>query len=136
MAEAEEPNQIVDQQRGLLRRCFGWLFSLEQFHLKVLSGTAAGVSVILVLAAAFLWVTLRNHYQDGRRGRTIDIMRQSNLVENDIAALETEHRGFLLTGKPSYLSGFDERKDAVRKDIQQLIALLTGNTEQHDLVVK
>jgi PAS domain S-box-containing protein len=136
MAEAEEPNQIVNEQRSLLRRCFGWLFSLEQFHLKVLSGTAAGVSVILVLAAAFLWVTLRNHYQDGRRGRTIDIMRQSNLVENDIAALETEHRGFLLTGKPSYLSGFDERKDAVRKDIQQLIALLTGNTEQHDLVVK
>ena len=136
MAEAEEPKQIVNQRRGLLRRCFGWLFSQEHFHLKVLSGTAAGVSVILVLAAAFLWVTLRNHYEDGRRALTIEIMRQSNLVENDIAALETEHRGFLLTGKPSYLSGFEERKDSIRKDTQRLIVLLIGNPEQHKLVIK
>ena len=49
MAEAELPIQAFREQRGLLRRSVDWLFSQRHFHLKVLSGTAAGVTVILTL---------------------------------------------------------------------------------------
>ena len=54
MAEAELPIQPFREQRGLLRRSVDWLFSQRHFHLKVLSGTAAGVAVILALAAGAL----------------------------------------------------------------------------------
>src|ERR1700741_1740420 len=110
MAEAELPIQALQDQRGLLRRSVDWLLSQRHFHLKVISGTAAGVTVILTLAAVFLWITLRDHYQDAARAHTIDVMRLSSLIENDIASLETAHRGFLLAGTADYLASFEKRK--------------------------
>src|SRR5437867_931378 len=80
---------------AVLRRCVAWLFSQRHFHLKLLSGTAAGVLVIILLAGIFLYVTLRNHHQEVLRSHTIDVMRLSSLIENDIASLESGHRGFL-----------------------------------------
>src|SRR4051794_5006540 len=89
---------------GLFRRAVSWLFSQRHFHLKLLSGTAAGVVVIFLLAGIFLYVTLRNHYQETLRAHTIEVIRVSSFIENDIAALETGHRGFLLTGDQSYVA--------------------------------
>ena len=73
-----------------------WLFSQRHFHFKLLSGTAAGVTVIVLLAGIFLYVTVRNHHQETLRAHTIEVMRLSSLIENDIAALETSHRGFFI----------------------------------------
>ncbi len=136
MAEAELPIQPFREQRGLLRRSVDWLFSQRHFHLKVLSGTAAGVTVILALAAVFLWITLRDHYQDAARAHTIDVMRLSSVIENDIAALETAHRGFLLTGKPDYLASFESRKASIDKDIQDLTHQLGESQTQQKRVLK
>lgn len=136
MAEAEQPNQALNQRRGLLRRCFGWLFSQRHFRLKVVSGTAAGVTMILILAGVFLWVTLRNRYQDVLRVHTIDVMRLSSLVENDVADLETAHRGFLLTGKPTYLHDFEERSSSIKKHIQDLTQLVNVSVVQRKRVLK
>src|SRR5437867_11041294 len=94
------------KRSSLFRRSANWLFSQRHFHFKLLSGTAAGVIVIVLLAGIFLYVTLRNHQQDILRARTIEIIRLSSRIENDIAALETGHRGFLLTGKPLYIDAF------------------------------
>jgi PAS domain S-box-containing protein len=136
MAEAELPIQAFREQRGLLRRSVDWLFSQRHFHLKVLSGTAAGVTVILTLAVVFLWITLRDHYQDAARRHTIDVMRLSSLIENDIAALETAHRGFLLTGKPDYLASFERRKASIEKNIQDLKHQLGESQTQQKRVLK
>src|SRR5437868_13556923 len=89
------PNQ---QRPGLFRRVSAWLFSQRHFHFKLLFGTAVGILVITLMAGIFLYVTLRNHNQDTVRSHTIEVIRLSSLIENDIAALETGHRGFLLTG--------------------------------------
>ena len=136
MAEAELPIQALKDERGLLRRSVDWLFSQRHFRLKVLSGTAAGVVVILALAAVFLWITVRDHYQDAARTHTIDVMRLSSLIENDIAALETAHRGFLLTGKPDYLASFERRKASIDKDIQDLTRQLGESQTQQKRVLK
>src|SRR4029077_19969499 len=95
-----------------------------------------GVTVILTLAGAFLWITLRDHYQDVARTHTIDVMRLSSLIENDIAALEIGHRGFLLTGKPDYLTGFERRKASIEKDIQDLKHQLGERQTQQKRVLK
>ena len=63
-------------------------------------------------------------------------MRLSSLIENDIAALETGHRGFLLTGKPDYLAGFERRKASIEKDIQDLTRQLGENETQQKRVLK
>src|SRR3954469_17045413 len=82
---------------GLFRRAVSWLFSQRHFHLKLLSGTAAGVAVIALLAGIFLYVTLRNHQHEAMRSHTIELIRLSSLIENDLASLEAAHRGFLLS---------------------------------------
>ncbi|HEV2995290.1 MAG TPA: hypothetical protein VGW99_04970, partial [Chthoniobacterales bacterium] len=98
---ATPANSLISHKRtrfAFFRHLGGWLFSQKHFHFKLLSGTAAGAVVIIFLAGVFLYLTLRNHYQDVLRTHTIEVMRLSGLIENDIAEMESRHRGFLLTG--------------------------------------
>ena len=102
MTPPDAPNQVTPIRPGpfsFFRRSIAWLFSQKHFHVKLLSGTVAGVIVIIFLAGTFLFVTYRNHRQEALRSHTIDVLRLSSLIENDIAALEASHRGFLLTGE-------------------------------------
>ncbi len=136
MAEAELPIQGLREQPSLLRRSIDWLFSERHFHLKVLSGTAAGVTVILILAGVFLWVTMRDHYQDEARTHMIDVIRVSSLVENDIVALQSGYRGFLLTGKPAYVTRFEEGKGSIQKHIQDLMLRIGESRTQRERILK
>src|SRR3954471_4122864 len=89
-------------RRGVFGNGLAWLFSPKHFHFKLLSGTAVGIVVITFLAGLFLFVTLRNHHQESLRSHTLEVMRLSSVIENDIAALETGHRGYLLTGSSEH----------------------------------
>jgi PAS domain S-box-containing protein len=127
------------QRRGLsalFRRSTAWLFSQKHFHFKLLSGTAAGVIVIVFLAGVFLYITLRNHYQAAARAHTIEVMRLSSVIENDIAALESGHRGFLLTGKPVHVESFDRHKELIKHRVEDLTALVLENPKQRKRVMK
>jgi PAS domain S-box-containing protein len=124
------------QKVGPFRRAGAWLFSQEHFHFKLLSGTAAGVIVIIFLAGVFLYITLRNHYQAAVRAHTIEVMRLSSVIENDIAALEGVHRGFLLTGKPVYADSFNRRKEQIKRRVDTLAALILENPKQRKRVMK
>src|SRR4029077_19386469 len=110
--------------------------SQRHFHFKLLSGTAAGVIVIVFLAGIFLYVTLRNHQQDILRAGTIEIIRLSSRIENDIAALETGHRGFLLTGKPLYIDAFQSRRELIKRRIQVLSSLILDNPKELKRLMK
>ena len=139
MSQTGAPVTYVKQKRGffaLFRRGTAWLFSQKHFHFKVLSGTAAGVVVIVFLAGVFLYITLRNHYQAAVRAHTIEVLRLSSVIENDIAALESGHRGFLLTGKPSYLEFFNRRKELIQQRVDNLAALILDNPKQRKRVMK
>ncbi len=139
MGQADLPNQSEIPRRGLFglfRRSTDWLFSQQHFHFKVLSGTAAGVTVIVLLAGIFLYVTFRDHYQDVLRAHTIEVMRLSSVVENDIATLETAYRGFLLSKEPSYITSFDERRNSINSRTQTLASLVAHNAKQRQRVMK
>ncbi len=117
-------------------RFLGWLFSPRHFHFKLLSGTTAGAIVIIFLAGVFLYVTLRNHYQDSLRAHTVAVMRLSGVIENDIAAMESGHRGFLLTGDPRFRANFEGRREQIATRIEELTALILNSPTQRKRVMR
>ncbi|HEY4283457.1 MAG TPA: CHASE3 domain-containing protein, partial [Chthoniobacterales bacterium] len=132
MRHPEETTHTLTQepQPGLFRRAGNWLFSKRHFHFKLLSGTAVGVTVIVLLASTFLYVTLRNRAHETLRSHTIEVIRLSSLIENDISALETGHRGFLLTGDQTYVAPFQRRRDQIERRLSNLRQLIKHNDRQ------
>ena len=121
---------------GIFGRSAAWLFSPKHFHFKLLSGTAVGIVVITFLAGLFLFVTLRNHHQETLRAHTIEVMRLGSVIESDIAALETGHRGFLLTGDNSYLEPFERRRELIKRRVEDLTVLILDTPRQRKRVMK
>ncbi|MDQ6913094.1 MAG: CHASE3 domain-containing protein, partial [Verrucomicrobiota bacterium] len=139
MEKAAVPATGLSPRRGsfsFFGQTLNWLFSQRHFHIKLLSGTVAGVIVIVFLAGVFLLVTYRNHIQEALRTHTIAVMRLSSVVEKDIAALETGHRGFLLTGNPTYREAFEQRREEIKRRIDDLAALILNSPPQRKRVIK
>src|SRR5437763_15375620 len=136
MTQTDAPHSLPDVRRGIFRRSLSWLFSPKHFHFKLLSGTAFGIIVITFLAGLFLFVTLRNHYQESLRAHTIEVMRLSSVIENDIAALETGHRGYLLMGKAEYLEPFERRRELIKRRVEDLTQLILDSPRQRKRVMK
>ena len=135
----DAPPAPAKPQKGLfafLGRSASWLFSQKHFQIKLLSGTVAGVIVIIFLAGVFLFVTYRNHHQEALRTHTIEVMRLSSVLENDIAALETGHRGFLLTGDRTHVEAFERRREAIKERVNALADRIVENSQQRKRVMK
>jgi PAS domain S-box-containing protein len=135
MSQPDSP-AAKPQDTGPLRRSFAWLFSHKHFQAKLLSGTIAGVLVIVLLAGIFIFVNYRHHRQEALRTHTIEVMRLSSVIENDIAALETGHRGFLLTADPAYTQTFEDRRAAIKQRIEDLVALILQSPQQRKRVLR
>ena len=134
--DAIVPIDLKSRRRSIFGRIGDWLFSQRHFHLKLLSGTTVGVVVIIFLAGVFLLVTLRNHYQDALRTHTIEVIRLSSLIENDISSLESGHRGFLLNGSEDYLGPFEKKRDLIKHRVEDLTALILDSPKQRKRVMK
>src|SRR6476646_6083319 len=135
MTETDAP-QKTHVRRGIFGRTAAWLFSPKHFHFKLLSGTAVGIVVITFLAGLFLFVTLRNHHQETLYPHTIEVMRLSSVLENDIATLETGHRGYLLTGDAFSLKPFEGRRELIKKRVEELTVLILDSARQRKRVMK
>src|SRR5438105_10750294 len=135
-ADATVPTVLKSRRRSIFGRIGDWLFSQRHFHFKLLSGTTVGVAVIIFLAGVFLLVTLRNHYQDALRTHTIEVIRLSSLIENDIAALESGHRGYLLSGNELYIAPFDRKRELLKGRVEGLTALILDSPKQRKRVMK
>jgi PAS domain S-box-containing protein len=136
MTQTDAPISATTVRRGIFGRSVAWLFSPKHFHFKLLSGTAVGIVVITFLAGLFLFVTLRNHHQESLRAHTIEVMRLASVIENDIAVLETGHRGFLLTGETSYLEPFERRRELIKHRVEDLTVLILDSARQRKRVMK
>src|SRR3979409_2525216 len=136
MTQTDAPNSTTTVRRGIFGRSSAWLFSPKHFHFKLLSGTAVGIVVITFLAGLFLFVTLRNHHQETLRAHTLEVMRLSSVLENDIAALETGHRGYLLTGNASFLEPFESRREVIKQRVEELTVLILDSPKQRKRVMK
>src|SRR5438067_3244866 len=135
MTQIDVP-QKIKVRRGLFGRSAAWLFSPKHFHFKLLSGTAVGIVVITYLAGLFLFVTRRNHHQETLRARPLEVMRLSSVLENDIAALETGHRGYLLDGNASKLEPFERRRELIKQRVEELTVLILDSPRQRKRVMK
>jgi PAS domain S-box-containing protein len=140
MTHADDaPTATAKPRKGLFAICrqsVSWLFDQKYFQLKLLSGTAAGVIVIVFLAGAFLFVTYRNHRQEVLRTETIEVMRLGSVLENDIAALETGHRGFLLTGDRTYIDIFERRRQLIKERVDALTARIVEKPQQRKRLLR
>ena len=135
-ADAKPPSQPKKTRRRLFGRIGDWLFSQRYFHFKLLSGTTVGVAVIIFLVGVFLFVSLRDHYQDALRSHTVAVIRLSSLIENDIASLESSHRGFLLTDKEDYAASFNQKREVIRQRIEELTNLILDNPTERKRMMK
>ncbi len=139
MPKKDDSAPGTSTRRGIFAvfgRGMTWLFSQKHFHLKLLSGTVAGVVVIMFLAGVFLLLAYRTHIREALRTHTIDVIRLSSVIENDIAALETGHRGYLLTGDESYRESFDRRRAGIKQRIDDLTDLILNTPAQRKRVMK
>ena len=134
--DAFVPNSLKARRRSIFGHVVDWLFSQRHFHLKLLSGTMVAVIVIIFLVGVFSLVTLRDHYQDSLRTHTIEVMRLSSLIENDIAGLESSHRGYLLSGSENYIEPFEKKRNLIKQRIEDLTALILENPRQRRRVIK
>src|SRR2546421_888318 len=119
--------------QGILRRSLAKV--LSSAHL-VLSGTTASILVIIFLGSLFVFVALRNHHWDEIGARTVQLTRLSSVIENDIAELENYYRGFLLTHRSQYFAPFQERRNAMKKRLEELTGRLLDNPVQRKRVIK
>src|SRR5882762_3678421 len=134
--DASVPNSLKARRRSNFGHVVDWLFSQRHFHLKLLSGTMVAVIVIIFLVGVFSLVTLRNHYQESLRTHTIEVMRLSSLIENDIAGWESSHRGYLLSGGDDYIAPFEKKRDLIKHRIEDLTALILDAPRQRKRVIK
>ena len=58
------------------------------------------------------------------------------MIENDLAALETGHRGYLLTGDKSFLESFDGRREQLKHRVESLTVLILDSPRQRKRVMK
>lgn len=133
---ATNPEPETPRRGSFVTRGLAWLFSQKHFYFKLLAGSAAGVVVIVLLAGIFLFVTYQNHRQEVLRTHTVEVMRLSSVIENDIAALETTHRGYLLTGDANFLSVFEQRRDAIKQRVEDLTSLILDSGAQRKRVMR
>ncbi len=132
----QEPSADAAARPRLFRRWLTGLLSSRHFPYKLLSGTTAAVLVIIFLAGAFLFVTFRNHNQETLRAHTVQVMRLSSVIENDIAELESDHRGFLLTHDARFLEPFQRRRQIIKKRSDELASLVAEAPAQRGRVAK
>ena len=106
-----------------------WLFAENYFYAKLICAAAAGVVAILGLTAFMIFMALREHSYDQLRAHTLETLRAANKVQNDLANLETSHRGYLLTGQQSYIEPFARRTALIETRLSQLKALVLNDDE-------
>ncbi len=137
MAAIEQESSVeVTAKPRFFRRWLTSLLSSRHFHYKLLSGTAAAVLVIIFLVGVFLFLTLRDHYQETMRAHTVEVMRLASIIENDIAALESDHRGFLLTRDPRFIEPFQRRRQLIKKRSDELASLISQSPAQRARVAR
>ncbi|HEY5036520.1 MAG TPA: CHASE3 domain-containing protein, partial [Chthoniobacterales bacterium] len=75
-------------------------------------------------------LTSRNEQQSRLRAHTIEVMRMSSVIENDIAALENAQRGYLLTHEHTYVQSFARYHERFQKHTQELGSIIHDQSLQ------
>ncbi|MBA3961993.1 MAG: PAS domain S-box protein [Chthoniobacterales bacterium] len=136
ISKLSSARQISSPPPGAFRRKLEWLLSPEHFQFKLLLGTAVGVMVILVLAVTCFVVTYQNQKEARFRAHTVELMRLSSMIENDISALENAQRGYLLAHTVPYQENFERCKILFQQHAGELCTLIADDSIKRKRVLK
>ncbi len=125
---------LLSNKISFIRKFRDLLAVDNRFYAKLLASSAVGVLAISLLALILLFVAFRDHKNENLRSQTLEVLRESNKIDSDLATLETAHRGFLLTGQENYLESFDRRKAQVQNRLHALNSLVAGNSQHGNSV--
>jgi len=125
---------LFSRQIKACQQLRAWLFAENGFYAKLICAAVVGVVAIVGLTAFMIFLAVREHSYDQLRSHTLDTLRTANKVENDLANLETSHRGYLLTGQQLYIEPFERRTALIETRLNQLMALVYSDPEQRKRV--
>jgi len=117
-----------------VRRLRHWLAAEDGLASRHIGSSVFGVAVILILAVVFLTLAIREHTADDARSLEYTVLRTVSAAETDLAALETAHRTFLLTGQPIALQQFERRQDSFLRHLSTLMPLLINDPSRRELL--
>jgi CHASE3 domain sensor protein len=121
---------LFAKQISAVRQFRSWLFAENGFYAKLLGAAFVGVLAIAALTVFFIFLAFREHSYDQLRTHTLETLRSANKIENDIANMEADHRGFLFTGQEVYKEPFDRRKALIDSRLNELTVLVAGDASQ------
>ena len=125
---------LFARQISAVQQLRAWLFAENCFYARLVCAAFMGVLAIAGLTAFFIFLAFREHNFDQLRAHTLETLRTANKIQNELANLETEHRGYLLTGQASYREPFEHRKSLVDSRLNELTALVAGDKAQEERV--
>ncbi len=131
-----EVKGIGEKRARVLGGLLEWLVSPDHFHIKLFLGGGVGVLVIAVLAVACMVITFGDQRRDKMRAHSIQVMRLSSVVENDVTALENAYRGHLLTRNGTYFEDFSRLESLFPKHVKDLTNILPATSLQRQQVTQ
>src|ERR1041384_2942724 len=95
---------------SFLRRFGHWLRGERYVQGKVLRATVAGVLAIVALAIIFLVATHDSVPLEHLRGSSLEGLRLSADIEEDLRAMENAHRDYLISGDEAPWIQFEQAR--------------------------
>jgi PAS domain S-box-containing protein len=105
------------------RRLRGWLAAENFFYGKLFGASVAGVGAIVLLAAIFVAVTVRERNYGARRDLTLHVLRTTDRLESALAGIENVRRDYLQTRSNATLVQIGRRKAAIENHVAELLYL-------------
>lgn len=124
---------IPSPPKGKFRR---WLAAENHFHGKLFGASVAGIVAIVLLAAIFVSVTLREHTYGAQRDGTLNVLRITDRVEGDLANLESARRSYVAEHSPGDAGHLRRCVKAFDTSISELISLLGSSPKDAALVLE
>lgn len=92
----------------------------------------------LLLLASTAFISFYNATQYAESSAKTDLslktLVQLEKLMSDLKGAETGQRGYLLTGKPSYLKPYDEAQESIIKDLRELSSLAGNDVEMRSQI--
>ena len=116
------------------RKLCPWAGAQDSMASRQFRFSAAGVAVILIIAAAFLAISIREHLQEDARATESAVQRTAGAAALDLAGLETAQRSFLLTGQAGALQQFERLRHDFHGHLLELVPLLRNDIKRRESV--
>ena len=97
---------------------------------NTLLGFTAATAVLVVGSAAFYQSLRAQQRSEAWVRHTSEVLNQLTQVEAKLATLNAQHRGYLLTGNPTYLHPYEVARTELRLALDELRRFVQDNPEQ------